>query len=397
MAKHAGTSPAVAVGGVRASWWNSVVSLVVAVVAAHIPVVVYVSSSGSMQGSVTAGLVGIVSLTAQLATIPWFRSGLGGGVPLPLIAAVALGSGAGLWAALPSQVTSAIPLISALSLVACLLRPPLRTALLPAAAGLAVASWLLGREEYTSPAAPVLGVAYPYLVYASVWAWDVVTRLDAARATESDLAVARERLRFASDLHDIQGHSLQVIALKAELAERLVATRPEAAAEQMAQVRSEAADALARTRELARGYRSTGIEDELDNARDILSAAGFECTTQVGELPRGGEVRSLLGRALREATTNVLRHAAPGPVHIALGRRSTRGADGEWSLVVGNRIGESSPPGAGVRPADGAGIAGLAERAEQLGGGAAAEVDDDGGRFVLTVTVPERAGQGLVS
>jgi two-component system sensor histidine kinase DesK len=310
------------------------------------------------------------------------------------VAVVALAAGIGLWAVVVDAGLGVLPLVAALSLIACASERTVRRGLFLLAVIAAVVAWVVATGDHVTPALSLFTIAYPYIVFASVWAWDVVTRLDAARATQADLAVARERLRFAADLHDIQGHSLQVIALKAELAERLLGAKPEAAAVQISEVRVEAADALGRTRELARGYRATGIEDELDNARDVLTVAGFECTTEVEDLPRGDTTRSLFGRALREATTNVLRHAAAGPVRIGLEHRRAVGRrGGVWQLRVVNRV-AVSPGAGGSGPRDGAGLAGLTERAERLGGRVDTKVRDVAGtgEFILTVEVPVGSG-----
>lgn len=396
------------VGGVRASWWNAVVSLLVSVFAAHVPVLVLlVSGPASVDGAVTpggprlvlVGIVGALSLAAQLAMIPWLRSGLGGGIASLPVVVTAIASGAVVCMALIPLPGGALPLVSALSVVACASTAMVRRAVFLAAVVVAVVAWTVADGEHIAPAILVITLAYPYIVFASVWAWDVVTRLDTARAAEADLAVTRERLRFASDLHDIQGHSLQVIALKAELAERLLKAKPDDAAVQLSEVRTEAAEALARTRELARGYRATSIETELDNARDVLTVAGFECTTEVTVLPRDGAVRSLFGRALREATTNVLRHAEGGPVHIGVGHGVQQGgADDEWWLRVVNHVTLPYLAAGGDVP-DGAGLAGLAERADQLGGRVTAGVQDDADstRFVLTVAVPAGGAMGETS
>lgn len=417
-------SAAPAVGGVRATWWNAVFSLAVAVVAAHIPVVLFLLGglSGSAWGAADAvpstvqlvlvGLVGAVSLAAQLVMIPWLRPGLGGGIASWPVAAAAVVSGATVWAVITPEGIGVLPLVSALSMVACASPAAVRRPLFVVAVLAAVIAWIATPGVGRVPAVMVISALYPYLVFASVWAWDVVTRLDRARATEADLAVTRERLRFASDLHDIQGHSLQVIALKSELAERLLSLKPEAAAVQIAEVRMEAADALARTRELARGYRATSIEAELDNARDVLTVAGFDCTVEVLELPRDIDIRALFGRVLREATTNVLRHAEEGPVRIEVGRgtaaNDASSPRGDWRLQVTNHVTATDRlaemRGDGVR--DGAGLAGLADRASRLGGKVdAGLVDDDdndddvastfaeAAQFVLTVTVPQSVSE----
>ena len=168
-------------------------------------------------------------------------------------------------------------------------------------------------------------VFVPSTFLVSGWLWHLIIRLDEARTMSSQLAVARERLRFASDLHDIQGHHLQVIALKAELAERLLAQPSEdhrtAAQEAIAEVRSLAEEAQTETRQLVRDLRVVSLTDELKNAKDVLEAADIttEVTTEADMNAIGTiEVSRLLGLAVREATTNILRHADATEVRIQL-------------------------------------------------------------------------------
>lgn len=91
--------------------------------------------------------------------------------------------------------------------------------------------------------------------------------------------MARERLRFASDLHDIQGHHIQVIALKAELADRLLASNDDkhrqVAQAAIGEVRALAEEAQAETRQLVRDLRVVSLGEELDNAKDVLGAVGI--------------------------------------------------------------------------------------------------------------------------
>ncbi len=169
----------------------------------------------------------------------------------------------------------------------------------------------------------ILFVPSTFLV--SGWLWHLITRLDEARTMSSQLAVARERLRFASDLHDIQGHHLQVIALKAELAERLLTAPSEehrtAAQEAIAEVRSLAEEAQTETRQLVRDLRVVSLTEELQNAQGVLEAADIttDVTTEADMNATGTiEVSRLLGLAVREATTNILRHADATEVRIQL-------------------------------------------------------------------------------
>ncbi|MFJ8635700.1 sensor histidine kinase [Streptomyces sp. NPDC093568] len=214
-----------------------------------------------------------------------------------------------------------------------------------------------------------------------LWAWDTARRLDEARRLEAELAVREERLRFAADLHDIQGHHLQVIALKAELAERLVERDPARAAGEMKEVRRLAADALSDTRAVVRGYRRTTLDDELANATRVLAAAGIEARTTLdpdaGELP--DPARRLLGLVMREATTNVLRHSRAGHAEVRY-----RVADGHARLSVIND-GAEEHPGA----LDGTGLRGLAERLEAAGGELTWRHDGD--RFMVEAALPSHS------
>lgn len=213
-----------------------------------------------------------------------------------------------------------------------------------------------------------------------LWAWDVAGRLDQARRLAAELAVQDERLRFAADLHDIQGHHLQVIALKSELAARLADADPSRAAGEMRQVQRIAVDALQDTRAVVQGYRRTTLDDELANATRVLAAADIDARTRIpaavdtGVLAETG--RHLLGLVMREATTNVLRHSRAHTAEVAY-----RVADGYAYLQVGNDGVDPSPA-----VDDGTGLRSLADRLRGAGG----ELTwvRDGDWFTLTARVP---------
>ncbi|MFI7415076.1 sensor histidine kinase [Streptomyces sp. NPDC049627] len=213
-----------------------------------------------------------------------------------------------------------------------------------------------------------------------LWAWDTARRLDEARRLEAELAVKEERLRFAADLHDIQGHHLQVIALKSELAERLVEVDPARAAAELKEIRRLAADALSDTRAVVQGYRRTSLDDEIGNATRVLAAAGIDAkmTLDPAAVAAGltDSVRHLLGLVMREATTNVLRHSRAGQAEV-----DYRIADGRACLRVSN-------DGAGEHPAapDGTGLRTLAERLGAAGGELTWRRDGD--RFEVAAALP---------
>jgi two-component system, NarL family, sensor histidine kinase DesK len=220
-----------------------------------------------------------------------------------------------------------------------------------------------------------------------LWAWDVAARLERAGRLSADLAVADERLRFAADLHDIQGHHLQVIALKSELAARLAQTDPARAAAEMQEVRRLAAEALRDTRAVVQGYRRTALDDEIANATRVLAAADIDARMRLdadGGTDRLSESsRNLLGLVVREATTNVLRHSrarrAEVDYHVTAGMAQLR---------MGND-GAVDHPGA----AAGSGLRALAERLAAAGGRLTWERDGD--RFVVAASLPLDAGTGV--
>ncbi len=221
-------------------------------------------------------------------------------------------------------------------------------------------------ERNAAPFVVIYGVLLPLMLISSLWLWRIVRRLDEARHLAAELAVTQERLRFAADLHDVQGHHLQVIALKAELVERTLAAKPDYAAEQVGEIRVIAKEALEETRSLVAGLREVELGDELENAREVLTLSGAECALEVSETPASVEARRVLGFAVREATTNILRHSEATSATISLGP-----ARGGFELVVVNdgiATGPGGAPDAGPDGRSGSGLAGLRARVSVLGG-----------------------------
>ncbi|MEV0650279.1 histidine kinase [Phytomonospora sp. NPDC050363] len=229
---------------------------------------------------------------------------------------------------------------------------------------------------------PSIVIFTVWVVYGLLWAWDVAERLDTARGLAADLAVTRERLRFAADLHDIQGHHLQVIALKSELAARLASRDPDRAAAEMREVRELAADALRDTRAVVQGYRRTTLDAEIANAGRVLAAADIEVATRldpVDELPEAA--RHLLGLVVREATTNVLRHSGARFAEVDFTVE-----DGRALLRVGNDGAHDSGGDGGT------GLRGLAARLAEAGGELTWKREDD--RFAVAASLPLDRGTG---
>lgn len=197
-----------------------------------------------------------------------------------------------------------------------------------------------------------------------------------ARAELARLAVAQERERFARDLHDLLGHSLSVIALKAELAGRLLPGRAHEAATEVAELEQVARNALGEVREAVSGYRMPTLDGELAGARIALSAAGITLDVDSPRFALDPATEAVLAWTVREGATNVIRHSGARhcSVHVRAG--------------VGEAEVEVLDDGAGANGHQhGNGLAGLAERAEKVRGRLEAGTTAGGG-YRLAVTVP---------
>ena len=215
--------------------------------------------------------------------------------------------------------------------------------------------------------------------------------LQAARRDLADLAVAEERARIARDLHDTLGHSLSVITLKSELARRLLPDDPARAEAEIADVERVSREALASVRETVSGYREPSLAIELAGARAALAAAGI--TGEVEPAPEGlpRHVDAVLGWAVREGVTNVLRHSEATTARI---RIITDGASRAVEVVDDGRGPAAHAETPGERA--GVGLAGLRERAARLGGRVEAGPMPDRG-FRLLVAVPASGSAGLAA
>jgi two-component system sensor histidine kinase DesK len=205
--------------------------------------------------------------------------------------------------------------------------------------------------------------------------------LTEARAELARTAVAAERERFARDLHDLLGHSLSVIAIKAELAGRLLPLRPADAAAEIGDVEQVARQALGEVRDAVSGYHQPTLAGEMEGARVALSAAGIIAELERTSVKLDPDVEAVLAWAVREGATNVIRHSGASRcqvrVHAGL-------ADAAVEVV---------DDGSGPTPAvndPGHGLAGLTERAESLRGRMEAGALPGGG-FRLSVSVPVSA------
>lgn len=179
-----------------------------------------------------------------------------------------------------------------------------------------------------------------------------------ARANQEieHLAQIAERERIARDLHDLLGHTLTVIVLKSDVANRLFETEPEMAHREIAEVEETARKALADVREAVAGYRGEGVEAEVSRARRTLASAGVQLTTNVEAVTITPAQADALCLVLREAVTNVIRHAGATACRLELHR------DGN---VLRMTVEDN---GNGHLGSEGNGLRGMRERVTAAGG-----------------------------
>jgi two-component system, NarL family, sensor histidine kinase DesK len=199
-------------------------------------------------------------------------------------------------------------------------------------------------------------------------------RLGAAQQEIADLAVQNERARIAGDLHDILGHSLTVVAVKAELAQRLLDIDVERARKELADLEALARDALSDVRSTAMGMRGISLPGEIAAAREALAAANVEADLPgaADEVPSRN--RELFAWTIREAVTNIVRHSKATHAQVKLGAGSVE--------IIDDGV------GGGVVTADGQGINGLRRRAEALGAHLTVGCRENEPGFRVRVEVP---------
>ena len=253
--------------------------------------------------------------------------------------------------------------------------------------------WITGT---TIAASAVLMAGEGWYVHFSPWSWGICAffsiavgaanviaaqkmraaqKLGLAHKEIAHLAKVAERERIARDLHDVLGHTLSVVVLKSELAGKLMDRDPERARREIGEVEQIARKALGDVREAISGYRSGGLAAEIARAQSTLDAAGvtLECNAQPPQLPPAEE--TVLSLIVREAVTNIVRHANASRCVLAI----TSGGDGTALVVQDDGRG-------GIRQ-EGNGLRGMRERAASIG--ATFRVDSAQGTR-LVIQIPSR-------
>ena len=289
---------------------------------------------------------------------------------LPAIAIVLLAAGA------PPSFSALFVYVTAASGI---LLPARIAAAVVAAAAVGVG--ILGAARGDSDAAIAATVLTVVSIGALMAAFGRIVRVNrelrATREELATLAVAEERLRIARDLHDLLGHSLSVIALKSELAGRLLEKDPSRAAGEIEEIQTVTREALAEVRGAVQGYRGLALAESLARARSALTAAGINCDLAGADVSLPADLDAVLAWAVREGTTNVIRHSHARRCQIRIR------ADRASAALEIDDDGRAEATG----DHHGSGLQGLRERAQRVRGTLEAGARPEGG-FRLRVTVP---------
>ena len=216
-----------------------------------------------------------------------------------------------------------------------------------------------------------------YLLHLSpyVWVWQVVfsvlvgftnshfagvreanAKLFRAQEEIEHLAKVAERERIARDMHDLLGHTLSLITLKASLASRLADRDPARAIAEIRDVERISRDALTEVRAAVAGYREFGLTQQLASVSSMLEAAGMSLETRIDPVVLSPAEETVLSLILRESVTNIVRHAAATRCDVSLSE-----SDGVRTMCI-------QDDGRGKSVPDGSGITGMRERVASIGG-----------------------------
>ena len=201
-----------------------------------------------------------------------------------------------------------------------------------------------------------------------------------SREEVAHLATIAERERISRDLHDLLGHTLSMITIKAELAGKLLQRDPSACQQEIADIEKAARTALNEVRSAVSGYRQVGLTHELANAASSLAAAQITLRTRSDHLRLNAATENILSLALREAVTNVIRHSGADSCSIDVAAQ-----DGWVTLRVSDN-GQHLPDLLHLQ--SGNGLTGMRERVEANGGRVTLQID---GGLCLQIDLPQQS------
>ncbi len=226
-----------------------------------------------------------------------------------------------------------------------------------------------------------LGIALGNILATAYGRKDAALKLSQEEVRQ--LARVAERERIGRDLHDLLGHTLSVIVLKAELANRLYDRDADAARREMAEVERVARETLGQVRRAVMGIRAAGLRAELASARLALDALGIELEQHIDSVTLPPNIETALALVLREAITNCVRHSSARHVRVRL----VAGKD-ELRLSIEDDGKGTARHSAGDYQA-GTGIDSMRERVEALDGRFDWNSDTTGTRLLAVIPRPD--------
>jgi two-component system sensor histidine kinase DesK len=241
-----------------------------------------------------------------------------------------------------------------------------------------VEMWVLGAGVDSMVSALVPSITLAAIAIFTAYAHKHQKEMRRSQEEITRLATLAERERIGRDLHDLLGHTLSVVALKSELARKLIDRDIDSARREIAEVERVARESLAQVRNAVSGIRSTALSSELLAATALLEAQGLKvkCETENVKLPHDRE--TVLALSLREAATNVRRHSNARAVTIRLRNESA-------AVIM-----EVADDGRGGRIVPGNGLNGMRERLDTVGGSLSLWPNPEGGTL-LRASVPMAA------
>jgi two-component system, NarL family, sensor histidine kinase DesK len=252
--------------------------------------------------------------------------------------------------------------------------------------GVIVASMGFAQAQFTGVPVEILytsvsTVTTGLVVYGLSRLRALVVEVQRNRAEIARMAVLRERLRFARDLHDLLGYGLSAITLKVELTHRLIEKAPREASDQLLEILDISRLALSDARTVASGYRELSLEEECRSAASVLSAADVNVQIDADHTDLPVRVSTVLATVLREGVTNLLRHSKAKHCEIII--RQSR--DHATIEIVNDDVQRGR---ARAASGGGGGLHNLSVRAAEIGGSVTAEREHK--LFRLRAQVPLR-------
>jgi two-component system, NarL family, sensor histidine kinase DesK len=260
----------------------------------------------------------------------------------------------------------------------CLFLTRLRTlflVLIAMMAGVVVETRYLGHPLAIAESALFLCVIIGLSNFAFAQQGRTNSLLERANSEIERLSQEAERERIARDLHDLLGHTLTVITMKLDLARRLLSHDSERARNEIVEAEQTARNALAEVREAVSGYRAEGLDAEISRARRSLLSADVKLTTTLAPVNLSSSQVNVLCLALREAVTNIVRHAHASVCHLALLEKDST----IYFTIEDNGLGGQIREGNGLR--------GMRERVQSMAGAVKLTGSPNGGTS-LELTLP---------